>query len=249
MTAPPSARPTIVVPCFNEALRLPPTGVRALAAHATVLLVDSGSTDATPALLHRLAAETEHVRTLSLARNAGKGEAVRRGLLAALDEGAAVVGYYDADFATPADEMLRLLRRLEDSPEVSVLLASRVALLGRTIDRSASRHYLGRVYATGASLALGLPVYDTQCGAKALRRSPALEAALARPFSTRWAFDVELLARLLFEEPALEVSQIVEEPLHAWTDVAGTRMIPWEMARALTEIVGVWWRLRDARRG
>lgn len=212
-----------------------------------MLLVDSGSTDHTAQVIAGIVASTEHVRSLSLAHNAGKGEAVRRGLLAALDDGADLVGYFDADFATPADEMLRLLRRLEDSPEVSVVLASRVALLGRTIDRSPARHYLGRVYATGASLALGLPVYDTQCGAKALRRSPALQAALARPFATRWAFDVELLGRLLFEVPSLEVSQIVEEPLQAWTDVAGTRMIPWEMARALSEIVGVWWRLRDAR--
>ncbi len=248
MTAPPPGRPTIVIPCFNEALRLAPAGVRRLATDANVLLVDSGSTDRTGELIAGIAASTEYVRTLTLPHNGGKGEAVRRGLLAALDDGADLVGYFDADFATPADEMLRLLRRLDGSPELSVVLASRVALLGRTIDRSPARHYLGRVYATGASLALGLPVYDTQCGAKALRRSPALEAALARPFTTRWAFDVELLGRLLFEAPPLEVSQIVEEPLREWTDVAGTRMIPWEMVRALTEIVGVWWRLRDARR-
>jgi hypothetical protein len=39
-------------------------------------------------------------------------------------------------------------------------------------------------------------VYDTQCGAKLFRRTPALAAALERPFRSRWAFDVELLGRL-----------------------------------------------------
>ncbi|MTD46250.1 glycosyltransferase [Conexibacter sp. W3-3-2] len=243
------ARATIVIPCFDEARRLPRDGVLALTHSADVLLVDSGSTDGTPALLAELAADSPHVRALTLARNRGKGEAVRHGLLAALDTGAQRLAYFDADFATPGEEMLRLLDLLDRSPDTSVLLASRVALLGRDIRRSASRHYLGRVYATVASLALDLPVYDTQCGAKALRRTPALEAALARPFRTRWAFDVELLGRLL-ATPGFRSEEIVEEPLRAWADVAGGRLIPWEMARALGEILALWRALaQDRARG
>jgi len=244
VTTPPAGRRTIVVPCFNEEQRLSHDGVRELASGAAVLLVDSGSSDGTAGLVAALAAELETVTTLSLATNAGKGEAVRRGLLAAMEDGPDLVAYFDADFATPAAEMLRLLDVLAARPELTVLMGSRVALLGREIVRSPARHYLGRVYATGASLALDLPVYDTQCGAKALRPTPALRAALAQPFRARWAFDVELLGRLLRGDPPVPVEEIAEEPLLAWHDVAGTRLGLKEMLRASAELARLAPRLR-----
>ena len=70
-------------------------------------------------------------------------------------------------------------------------------MMGTDIRRSAVRHYTGRLFATAGSLVLGVPVYDTQCGAKAFRVTDALRAALAEPFVSRWAFDVEVLGRLL----------------------------------------------------
>ena len=85
-----------------------------------------------------------------------------------------MLGYFDADLATPPGELLRMLDLLERRPDLSFVLASRVALLGRRITRRARRHYLGRVFATFASIFLQIPVYDTQCGAKVFRASPAI---------------------------------------------------------------------------
>ena len=116
--------------------------------------------------------------------------------------------------------------------EVDVLLASRVLLLGRVIDRSNVRHYLGRIFATAASLTLGIGVYDTQCGAKLLRRAQ-LAAAISEPFLSRWAFDVELLGRLLVGSaavPGVPVGRTPREPLLAWRDVPGSKfqaIWPW----------------------
>jgi hypothetical protein len=125
-----------------------------------------------------------------------------------------------------------------------------VALLGRDIRRKAYRHYLGRVFATFASLILDAPVYDTQCGAKAFRRTPALEAALGQPFSARWAFDVELIGRLLAGAPgapAIPLSAFVEVPLGAWHDVGGSTLRASSFPLLAVELVRIFQDLRRWR--
>jgi glycosyltransferase involved in cell wall biosynthesis len=219
-----------VVPCFNEAERLDQAAFVALvhdSAPASLVLVDDGSSDETLAVLRalgkRAGASTEIV---ALPKNRGKAEAVRQGLRRALDGQAEIVGYIDADLATPPGELARLAALVRNG-HYDLLMGSRVQLLGRTIERSHLRHYLGRVFATAASLSLRLPVYDTQCGAKLFRRTPALSAALAQPFISRWAFDVELIARLLHPPTGMDpiaVEHIREEPLLAWADVPGSKL-------------------------
>jgi dolichyl-phosphate beta-glucosyltransferase len=223
---------TLVVPCYNEAARLDDGAFLALVRGGDelhLLFVDDGSSDQTAARLRALAAaEPSRIAALVLERNGGKAEAVRAGLRRALGERAPLVGYLDADLATPIEEVRRLARLLRNG-DAAVLLASRVSLLGRDIERQALRHYLGRIFASVASLVLRLSVYDTQCGAKLFRATPALEAALGEPFLSRWVFDVELLGRLLAGTPTvpgLPEGAIVEEPLRAWRDVPGSKLRP-----------------------
>jgi hypothetical protein len=164
---------------------------------------------------------------MNLTFNRGKGEAVRQGLLAACEAGAKFVGYLDADMATPSVEFVSLVDRLLHDRSLDVALGSRVALLGRRVERPMSRHYAGRIFATVASLALGIGVYDTQCGAKVFRVSPSLTSALGRPFRTKWVFDVELLGRLLHPDDganSIGSEQFVEIPLMEWHDVAGSHL-------------------------
>ena len=73
-------------------------------------------------------------------------------------------------------------------------MGSRVKLLGRSIERKIWRHYTGRIFATAASIVLGIPVYDTQCGAKLFRAGPEIRSCFEQPFHSRWFFDVELIA-------------------------------------------------------
>jgi glycosyltransferase involved in cell wall biosynthesis len=229
---------TVVVPCFNEAERLDADAFRKLVDSdpgTSLLFVNDGSRDGTAAALQTLAASRpDRIRVLELGRNRGKAEAVRLGLLAALAGRSDVVGFVDADLATPASEIQRLLELVRGG-DLQVLLASRVALLGRRIERDALHHYRGRVFATGASLVLRLPVYDTQCGAKFFRRSAALVAALEEPFLARWVFDVELLGRLLTGAPGvppLRADEIAEEPLRCWRDVPGSKAGVRDLARS-----------------
>jgi len=222
---------TIVVPCYNESERLDTRAFAGFVAdHEGVdfLFVNDGSTDATMEKLEKLhRADPERLKYLDLEENSGKAEAVRRGVAKALEDGCDNVGYWDADLATGLEE-IPPFAEIIDTTETNIVLASRVKLLGREIERKAMRHYLGRVFATCASLILRLPVYDTQCGAKLFRRTPILEEVFSKPFRVRWTFDVELLARYMALEKERGVkrpeSKWVEYPVHRWVDVQGSKL-------------------------
>ncbi len=119
------AVPVIVVPCYNEERRLDEQVFVQVARTGQVrlLFVDDGSTDDTARILHRMAGRSEAIEVLRMGANAGKAEAVRQGLLVAVRGGATIVGYYDADLATPPDELARLIEALQEirsSPVSSV---------------------------------------------------------------------------------------------------------------------------------
>jgi glycosyltransferase involved in cell wall biosynthesis len=239
-----------VVPCYNEARRLDLGKIDRLTegAYRRLILVDDGSTDETATILDRFAAERGGVAVLHLPRNVGKAEAVRAGLLAAISEHASIVGYLDADMATSPDEYLRLCEILLSHPHADGVLAARVALLGRDIQRSRARHYLGRVFATCTSVLLGVRAYDTQCGAKVFRVSTRLRRAIDAPFISRWAFDVELLGRLHSGDGACR-AVLIEEPLRSWVDVEGSKLTLHASARAVLDLGRIWWSLRDRSDG
>jgi glycosyltransferase involved in cell wall biosynthesis len=234
----------VVVPCFNESDRLDGEAFLAFAQSSrfSFLFVDDGSVDGTGDVLHGLASSSKgDLESFSLLKNRGKGEAVRQGLVAAIADGAEVVGYLDAYLST--------LEALEKE-DVQVALGSRVSMMGRQIKRRPHRHYLGRVFASMASLMLRTGFYDTQCGAKLFRVNGALKAALAEPFMSRWVFDVELIGRLLIgnaDQAPLDASAFVEVPLHAWRDVPGSKMSSAHMARAALEMAQLA-RVLDQRR-
>jgi len=247
-------RALVVIPCYNEERRLDIERLALLAEsdRLRLLFVDDGSTDGTAAMLGRLRGSAPSAEVLTMPQNVGKAEAIRRGLVQALDSSASIVGYYDADLATPPSELIRLVHLLESRPDLEFVMAARVALLGRQIQRHARRHYLGRIFATGASLILHIPVYDTQCGAKVFRTSPVVREAFASPFRSTWVFDVELIGRLLrgSETAApLPLSAFEEMPLREWRDVPGSRLRLRDMARAAIDLAVVGLRLhqRDPR--
>ncbi len=241
---------TIVVPCYNEAERLDTAAFLAFAARreeVRFLLVNDGSTDATLEVLEGLArARPGQFAVLHLEQNQGKAEAVRQGILQALIDEPETVGYWDADLATPLEAIDQLKAVLSSDPRLRIVMGARVKLLGRSIERRALRHYLGRIFATAASTVLGLPVYDTQCGAKLLRVCDETRALFLRPFCSRWVFDVELLARFVRgrsaegRRPAEQA--IYEYPLHQWRDVAGSKVRPRDFFKAFFELSRIYWR-------
>ena len=238
----------MVVPCYNEADRLDVDEFLHFAAPRpwlTFLFVDDGSTDSSADLITTAAQRSpDQVRTLLLEENSGKAEAVRRGLLAAFAEETDLVGFWDADLATPLGEIDSFRRELERKPQLELAIGSRIRTLGNHIERKAVRHYFGRVAATAVSMILGIPVYDTQCGAKLMRSTPRVRGIFDESFVTRWAFDVEILARWLLAARADgDVSAdlgIVEIPVSRWVDVEGSKLRFGDFAGAPLDI----WRIQ-----
>ena len=220
----------IVVPCYNESQRLAPEPfLRALDRDPDLsfLFVDDGSTDETVKVLKYIKTQNQaQVDILCLEQNSGKAEAVRLGMLKVIEGDFENVGYWDADLATPLaaiEEFCSLL----DSSDISIVIGSRVLLLGRNIQRNPLRHYVGRVFATCASLLLQIGVYDTQCGAKIFKNSNLLREVFGKPFKVNWTFDVEMLARfylVLNDTPAQISLHWYEYPLKEWVDVKGSKV-------------------------
>lgn len=239
----------LVVPCYNEEQRFPSSTFAAFLTerpNISLILANDGSRDGTVAVLRRLEQQFPgRVHVLDRAENRGKGETVREGMLKALDLRCGVVGFWDADLATPLEAVFDMLPVLEARPEVQMVFGARVQLLGRDIQRLPIRHYLGRVFATTVSVMLRLPIYDTQCGAKLFRASPQLAEILGQPFGSRWVFDVEIIARwirlLRFEDARIRQS-IYEFPLHRWVDVAGSKVKPHHFLVAFSDVVRIYMR-------
>jgi glycosyltransferase involved in cell wall biosynthesis len=241
---------TLIIPCYNEERRLDASAfLRFAAANPAVrlLFVNDGSRDNTLEVLNAIAAERPvQVAVHDCAENGGKAEAVRQGMLRALEEGADYAGYFDADLATPLEAAIEFARVLDRLRGIDVVVGSRLQLLGRSIKRRAKRALLGRVFAKAASTTLGISIHDTQCGAKLFRSTPWVAAAFNEPFCTRWIFDVEVLARIAQSTqaaggPAL-TECVYEFPLDDWTEVAGSKLKATDFLKAPAELATIYWR-------
>ncbi len=217
----------IIVPCYNEAKRL---NCNAFAdfveenADVAFLFVNDGSKDNTIEVLNSLSERNRRLMVLDLKQNGGKAEAVRNGMLYACNNlDAKYIGFWDADLATPLYEIPRFVA-IAEQKDFEIVTGLRLMRLGAGVRRKKKRHYLGRCFATAASVMLDLPVYDTQCGAK-LYRSGVVKPLFSEKFVTRWLFDVELLARYIVNFGKKRATgNIYEHPVFAWEDVAGSRL-------------------------
>jgi glycosyltransferase involved in cell wall biosynthesis len=161
---------SVVVPAYNEERRLPDS-MRQILAYLEpqpytweVIVADDGSSDATAALVERIAAGQPRVRLLRLDHR-GKGYTVRAGALAARGR---FVLLCDADMAVPLDEWPRLRAALESGAHVAI--GSREGVGATREGEPWQRHLMGRVFNMIIRLVAVGEFNDTQCGFKALYR-------------------------------------------------------------------------------
>jgi dolichyl-phosphate beta-glucosyltransferase len=210
---------TVVVPAYNEEGRLEPMireaaeYFRARGASAEIIVVDDGSRDGTSALVQRLMTTYGELRLIRLARNRGKGHAVRSGVVNA--EGHYVL-FADADGSTPMAELERLDAAIQAGAAIAI--GSReVAGEGVRVRARWHRRIIGRSFHALVATLTVRGILDTQCGFKLLRADVAQEL-FSRMLMEGFSFDVELL--MMAQRRG---HRIVEVPVN-WTHRPGSRV-------------------------
>lgn len=231
----------IVIPAYNEELRLPRT-LRALRRFVTarrsvlgeveVLVVDNGSTDRTAEVAGAATSTAMPVRVVSCLRR-GKGAAVRAGLLAS---DADLIAFMDADGATDLSALDAAWRHIQLGADV--VIGSRGLADSVAEVRSCRTRTAGAACYRRLARRLVPGVMDTQCGFKVIRGGLARSVAedLVAP---GFSFDVELLVRLR------AAGARIDEIAVTWTDVPGSTFVPARHgAGAFTELAAIAWRTR-----
>jgi glycosyltransferase involved in cell wall biosynthesis len=205
----------IVIPAFNEEKRLPETLMHIhsffQAAHSyalkEIIVVDDGSTDATASMAKEWAAKLP-IRVIGFPRNRGKGAACRAGMESATAE---FVLLYDADGATPIDEVSALMER-QAITNASVVIGSRVhGTAEKYVSMQSHRRFVGRTFHLLCAPLLP-SIDDASCGCKLFTSTLAKKIARYQRID-RFAFDIEILmlARVFGER--------IEEVPVAWRAV------------------------------
>jgi dolichyl-phosphate beta-glucosyltransferase len=185
---------SVVLPAYNEArsIRATLAAMRAWLErqpYGYEIIVAADGDDATPAIVRELADGWPGLRLTARPGRHGKGAGLRRGMRLARGE---VVGFIDADYKTPIDELPKLLPWLAEGYD---LVAGSRALAESRIEVSQPRYrQLGsRVFTWGLHLLIGLEyVRDAQCGFKFFTRACA-EAIFGRARIDGYMCDVEIL--------------------------------------------------------
>ncbi|MFI5817249.1 glycosyltransferase [Streptomyces sp. NPDC051643] len=226
----------VVVPVFNEERDLEPS-VRRLHTHLRetfpypfrITVADNASTDATPRIAARLAAELPEAEWIRLAEK-GRGRALR---VAWSRSRAPVLAYLDVDLSTELTALLPLVAPLI-SGHSDMAIGTRLARGSRVV-RGPKREIISRCYNALLRSTLAVGFSDAQCGFKAVRRDVA-ERLLPLVEDSEWFFDTELL--VIAERAGLRIHEVPVD----WVDDPDSRvdLIPTAVAdlRGIARIGG-----------
>ncbi|MFS4449662.1 response regulator [Maribacter sp. 2307UL18-2] len=218
----------VVIPCYNEEERLSSQEFKDFA-HKNLgyhlCFVNDGSTDNTLQVLNEL--RTGHEENISIydcAKNGGKAEAVRQGMLhLEQDPQLDYIGFLDADLSTDFRDFDELVQTLEKS-DFKIVSGSRMSRMGADITKESARKLISMTINMIIRTILKMPFNDTQCGAKIMERD-MVKMLFTKPFITKWLFDVEIFMRMRKFYGKQQVRQyICEQPLKRWIHADGSKL-------------------------
>lgn len=229
-------RLSIIVPAYNEEARLGrmldvylPYFTRLYDRDFEMLIVVNGSRDRTEDIGRDYARRHAPVRVMVEPCRIGKGGALMLGFAQA---GGELVGFVDADGATPPEMFQELANQIGDAGAIIASRWCRGAVVSPR--QPLSRRAASRLFNLLVRILFRLSISDTQCGAKLLTRA-AVQAVLPRLGTTQWAFDVDLLFQLR------RAGFAIRETPTVWRDVSGSRL---QLGRAALDMMLAIVRLR-----
>jgi dolichyl-phosphate beta-glucosyltransferase len=226
----------MLIPCFNEGARLNLKFWQQIADEINCewMFIDDGSTDDT---LKKIESITG-IRVLSLDKNAGKAEAIRKGIRYVLDHPEFIdynIGYIDSDDAFLIEDIKKVLEKFNSFEDgFDAIWVSRVALAGRKISRNTKRHLISRIIVTLLGFVYKEMPYDPQAGFKIFKARNFSNVIIDKKFKTRWFIDLEILTRM--ESLKKRKLNIWEEPVSSWRDIPGSKINGLETLRVLFEL-------------
>ena len=181
----------LFMPAYNEeesvggCVRRAPAAV--LGRPVDVLVIDDGSTDATASRARAAGAEV-----ISLGENRGLGAAVRVGLAAAVQRGAAAVAFCDADGEYPPEELAALVSPVL-AGQADYVAGSR--FLGRIHHMRPHRRFGNMILTWTLSLIARQRITDGQTGYRAFSPRAAAGAEIIHDYNYAQVLTLDLLAK------------------------------------------------------
>src|ERR1700686_5171959 len=229
---------SVVIPAFNEERRLPKaieqidTYLRACPLRAEIIVVDDGSSDATPKLIESYVGKYPGLRLISNGRKRGKGFSVRHGVLEARGE---IVLFTDADLSTPIEEADKLLAALREGGYDAAIGSRAMDRSLIEIHQSVIREQAGIFFNRLVRWIMGIEFSDTQCGFKAFRMDRA-RIIFEQQRIERFGFDPEIL--FLAKRHGLRVAEV---PVR-WSHDAATKVnVMADGMRMFLELILIRW--------
>jgi len=230
---------SIIIPAYNEEKRIGKT----LEAYASyfrdkknlkeiddfeLLVVLNGCRDNTLKIVNEYKRKFNEINYLDF-KKSGKGFAIIEGFKHALSRGFELIGFVDADMATSPESFYDLVKKIKGYEGA---IASR-GLRESSVKTSFARKLTNRGFNFVVRIFLFLPFKDTQCGAKLFKKE-ALSEIINDLGITAWAFDIDLLYRLI--KKGFRIKEIPT----IWEDKAGSKLdlvvIPFKMFSSIVRL-------------
>ena len=163
-----------------------------------IIVVINGTTDKTEEIVKKYFKKNNAIRYLNF-KQGGKGFAIIQGFKKALSGKSDLIGFADADMATPPEAFYDLIKNIRNFDGVIANRWDKKSMI-RT-KQTILRRFVSRGYNLIVRTLFLFPYKDTQCGAKLFKRD-VLEKNIDKLMSSNMNFDVALLFCLKKEENA-----------------------------------------------